>query len=131
MGGCLGCLNPNSRAVQSGAAMQSSSQRGQQNSFQGKGNRLGSAYEHDQQKQQKQQQSTSKISNNNDDPANLPAPRKDPSLSEAERSQQRDARLAAIEKRMPGATAAKKKKKPPSNSEPLRGPNSQPLMRWT
>jgi len=95
------------------------------------GNRLGSAYEHDQQKQQKQQQSTSKISNNNDDPANLPAPRKDPSLSEAERSQQRDARLAAIEKRMPGATAAKKKKKPPSNSEPLRGPNSQPLMRWT
>lgn len=55
----------------------------------------------------------------------------DPNLSTEERENIRAARAMAAEERLKkmGNTGKKTKKKPSSN-EPLRGPNSQPLMRW-
>lgn len=60
----------------------------------------------------------------------LPAKRVDPSLSESERDRQREARLAAAEKRQKASGVSTKKKKQ-NQSQPLRGPNTEPLMRWT
>jgi len=63
---------------------------------------------------------------------NLPAPTYDPNLNAQERTELRAARAAAAEERMKQSGVPKAKKKPkPSSSEPLRGPNSQNMMRWT
>lgn len=55
----------------------------------------------------------------------------DPSLTDADREKIRADRAAAAEARMKKQGLNPKQKKKPSNSgEPLRGPNSEPLMRW-
>ena len=55
----------------------------------------------------------------------------DPSLTEADREKIRADRAAAAEARMKKQGLNPKQKKKPSNSgESLRGPNSEPLMRW-
>jgi hypothetical protein len=54
-------------------------------------------------------------------------PPKDSTLSESERQRQREVRLAAVEKRQQKYPKTTKKKK---SSAPLKGPNSEPLMRW-
>jgi hypothetical protein len=61
----------------------------------------------------------------------IPKPIRNPNLTDAEREQQRLDRLAAVEARLKkqGATTQAKKKKPDA-SEPLRGPNTEPLMKW-
>ena len=71
--------------------------------------------------------------NNNNGDNEIPTPRVDPALSDPERFQQRDARLAAAEQRMKqnNPTSTKKKKKTNNTAAPLKGPNSKPLMRWT
>ena len=68
-------------------------------------------------------------SNDNDDDANLPPPQHDPNLSDSMREQQRRDRLAAAEARMKKHQTGKTKSKNASGA-PLRGPNSEPLMRW-
>ena len=66
------------------------------------------------------------------DDDNVPAPTYDPNLNAQERAELRAARAAAAEQRMKQAGISQPKKKPkPSSSEPLRGPNSQNMMRWT
>ena len=62
----------------------------------------------------------------------IPQPVYDPNLTAADRAKQREHQLAAAEARMKATQPNKKKKKPAdSNAAPLRGPNSEPLMRWT
>eukprot|EP00536_Pseudo-nitzschia_multiseries_P016813 jgi/Psemu1/47912/gm1.47912_g len=104
------------------------------------GNRLGSAYE----QQPPASSSASSAGNNSnsnsnsnkkggtDDSDSLPAPRVvDPSLPQSERDRQREARLAAAEQRRIKAGAKPSKPPKKKTGEPLRGPNTQPLMRWT
>ena len=62
----------------------------------------------------------------------LPQPSVDPNLDEAQRKKIRADRAVAAEARLkkqkiPGQKKTKKK----AAGEPLRGPNSEPLMRWT
>ena len=64
-----------------------------------------------------------------DDP--LPQPAYDPNLSDEAREKMRADRAAAAESRLKkmGATGGKKKGK--KTNIPLRGPNTEPTMRWT
>lgn len=65
----------------------------------------------------------------------LPAPIVDTNLTEEERLRIRAERAAAAEARLKKIGNDKKNKstagKRNNNSSPLRGPNSEPLMRWT
>mmetsp|Transcript_61405 Transcript_61405/g.73861 ORF Transcript_61405/g.73861 Transcript_61405/m.73861 type:complete len:117 (+) Transcript_61405:108-458(+) len=54
----------------------------------------------------------------------------DENLNEEERTDIRRERAAAAEARLKKMGGATKKKIKTSNSEPLRGPNSQPTMQW-
>jgi hypothetical protein len=69
------------------------------------------------------------VVNKNDD---VPAPIFDDNLTNDEREKIRAERAAAAEARLQklGGGTSKRPKKP-SNDEPLRGPNSKPLMTWT
>ena len=108
------------------------------------GNRLGSAYE------EEGGHVNNNNSNNNNDNDNsknktkkkncnkdndIPRRRVDPTLTDSDRIRQRDERLAAVEQRMkqnnnnPQSNKQKKKKKQDTGA-PLKGPNSEPLMRW-
>ncbi|KAG7363932.1 hypothetical protein IV203_037134 [Nitzschia inconspicua] len=99
--------------------------------FQGMGHRLGSANEvpttETVSKQQTPSAQETKMLSSPTSAVLEPPVNTDPTLSDSERQRQREARLAAIEKRL--QTKPSKKKKPPT-SAPLRGPNSEPLMRW-
>jgi hypothetical protein len=69
-----------------------------------------------------------------EDEAGATAPVYDGKLTEEERAKIRADRAAAAEARLKkqgGTTASPSKKKAGSNSAPLKGPNSQPTMRWT
>jgi len=90
--------------------------------FQGTGNRLGSAND------PPPHSATASAGSPNHD-VDLPAKRVDPSLTTSERERQRVARLAAAEKRQKASGVSTKKKKTTQN-QPLRGPNTEPLMRW-
>ena len=59
----------------------------------------------------------------------IPAPLHDPNLSDDLRTKRREDRLAAAEARMSKQSSPPKKNKTDNNA-PLRGPNSEPLMRW-
>ena len=61
----------------------------------------------------------------------VPKPVVNPKLTDGQRSQQREERLAAAEARLKKQGGPPKKKKATNSDEPLRGPNTQPLMRWT
>ena len=87
------------------------------------GNRLGSANE--------PPPTSSAVSGNSKPDTDLPAKRVDPSLTQSDRDRQREARLAAAEKRQKASGVSTKKKKPTNPSQPLRGPNSEYHMRWT
>ena len=101
------------------------------------GNRLGSAYEEEGyadnsnngDSKNKQREKNCKKDNG------IPKPRVDPTLTDSDRIRQRDERLAAVEQRMeqnnnnPQSNKQKKKKKQDTGA-PLKGPNSEPLMRW-
>lgn len=63
----------------------------------------------------------------NDD---TPAPVVDPTMTDEDRAKIRADRAAAAEARLK-KQGAKPKPKKTSKDEPLRGPNSQPTMRWT
>uniref|UniRef100_A0A7S1D1N2 Uncharacterized protein n=1 Tax=Cyclophora tenuis TaxID=216820 RepID=A0A7S1D1N2_CYCTE len=96
-----------------------------QKAFQGQGHRLGTGEE-----ARLNATPSSPLSGgmdrDDDDDRNLPEPTYNPNLTNADREEQRQQRLAAIEAR----SKNKKTKKTKPSSEPLRGPNSQPLMRW-
>jgi hypothetical protein len=102
------------------------------------GNRLGSAYEEEgyannkNNENSKNNKNTKKKNSKDDD---IPKPRVDPKLTDSDRIRQRDERLAAVEQRMkqnnPQSNNNKqKKKKKDTGAAPLKGPNSEPLMRW-
>mmetsp|Transcript_35246 Transcript_35246/g.85295 ORF Transcript_35246/g.85295 Transcript_35246/m.85295 type:complete len:129 (+) Transcript_35246:148-534(+) len=96
--------------------------------FQGTGHRLGAA--HEEEERAKAEAEARMVNKNQPD---VPEPRVDPSLSDSARDRQREERLKAAEERqnkLGGGTQTKKKKKD-TTDEPLRGPNSQPTMRWT
>jgi len=59
----------------------------------------------------------------------VPTPIYDQNLTEEERAKIRADRAAAAEARL--QKSGDKKKKKATNSAPLTGPNTQPLMRWT
>lgn len=59
---------------------------------------------------------------------NIPEPILDPNLTDEQREEARKARLAAVEARLKKQGGPPKKK--PTNNAPLKGPNSEPLMRW-
>lgn len=124
MGSCL-----SSSSANGGVAVQTQpqSKKSKPKSFQGKGNRLGSANEAP--TEQSIGRRSEKTNIKNDD---VPAKRVDTNLSDSEREKQRDARLAAAENRLKkqsgGSTKPKKKN---TGSLPLKGPNTEPLMRWT
>ena len=62
----------------------------------------------------------------------IPQPIYDSNLTSEDRDEQRAARVKAAEQRMKKAGVSQPKKKNKVDpSEPLRGPNSQNLMRWT
>ena len=86
------------------------------------GNRLGSAND------PKPQSAAANTGSPNHD-VDLPAKRVDPSLTNSVRDRQREARLAAAEKRQKASGVSTKKKKTTQN-QPLRGPNTEPLLRW-
>lgn len=88
--------------------------------FQGEGRRLGSAADEEQPLSTSQKYKDEK----------LPKPRKDPKLTATERDALREERLAAAEARQKKNQGTKPKKKA-TDTKPLKGPNSQPLMRWT
>lgn len=87
------------------------------------GNRLGSAND--------PPPTSSTVSGKSKHDADLPVKRVDPSLTQTDRDRQREARLAAAEKRQKASGVSTKKKKPTNPSQPLRGPNSEYQMRWT
>lgn len=61
----------------------------------------------------------------------IPEPVINPNLSDAQRETIRADRAAAAEARMKKqGLNPKQKKKPSATGAPLRGPNSEPLMRW-
>ncbi|KAL3944889.1 MAG: hypothetical protein SGBAC_001034 [Bacillariaceae sp.] len=89
--------------------------------FKGEGHRLGSAND----------EAPSRPANSGkEDNADLPKPRHDSKLTDAEREKQRADRLAAVEARQKKQGGPPKKKKVKSDA-PLTGPNSKPLMTWT
>jgi len=61
----------------------------------------------------------------------VPARAVDPDLTEDERAKIRADRAAAAEARLKKQGGPPKKAKTASSDAPLRGPNSQPTMRWT
>lgn len=61
----------------------------------------------------------------------MPEPAYDPSLTDGERATIRADRAAAAEARLQKQAGIGKKKKPNPDAQPMRGPNSEPLMRWT
>jgi hypothetical protein len=67
----------------------------------------------------------------NRDGDELPEPIHDASLTDDQRAKQREARLAAAEARQKALGGGAKKKTKATNAAPLRGPNSQPLMKWS
>ena len=89
------------------------------------GNRLGSAND-----PPPQLSAAAARSGSSRDKVNLPEKRIDPSVTESDRARQREAVLAAAEKRQKAGGVSTKKKKKPKNTQPLRGPNTEPLMRW-
>jgi hypothetical protein len=84
-----------------------------------KGHRLGTATE--------SSKPSSEAANTLQD--DTPEPIYDPSLTDEQREKIRADRAAAAEARLKKAAAKPVKKS--KDSSPLRGPNSQPLMRWT
>jgi len=95
--------------------------------FEGEGHRLGTGQE------RTAQLSSAAISRPDDEDGTTPEPRHDQNLTDADRERIRAERAAAAEarlKKQAGTSAAKSNKKS-IETEPLRGPNSQPLMRWT
>ena len=86
------------------------------------GHRLGTAAERVDAKPDKEQM-------NRDDATNTPAPVVDDNLTEEERAKIRADRAKAAEARLKQVTGKKKKKKT-TDAAPLRGPNTEPLMRW-
>mmetsp|Transcript_2950 Transcript_2950/g.3958 ORF Transcript_2950/g.3958 Transcript_2950/m.3958 type:complete len:124 (-) Transcript_2950:1127-1498(-) len=97
--------------------------------FRGEGHRLGTVDE-------THFQSSPTTANNIDreDKPNITAPAPvvvDSNMTEEERAKVRADRAAAAEARLKKQGGVVKQKKKPSNNEPLRGPNSQPTMRWT
>uniref|UniRef100_A0A7S4T8J6 Uncharacterized protein n=1 Tax=Ditylum brightwellii TaxID=49249 RepID=A0A7S4T8J6_9STRA len=109
MGNCCGCLKNS----------------GGGSSFGGTGHRLGSA---DENAYGSGGPPSSAAIRRDDD---TPAPTHDPNLNDDERARLRADRAKAAEARLKKQTGGTKKKKPNPDAEPLRGPNSQPLMRWT
>ena len=61
---------------------------------------------------------------------NLPEPVYNPNLTNDDREAARRRQLEAAEARMKAQQPKTKKKKGSSSGEPLRGPNSEPLMKW-
>ena len=88
-----------------------------QKAFKGQGNRLGTGNE------PRSYQSVTA-------PEPLPAPAVDPNVSSADRDRIRAERAAAAEARLK-ATGVDPKKKKKKTNDPIRGPNSEPLMRWS
>lgn len=102
-----------------------SSNKGRE-SFSGQGHRLGTAGE-----------ATfgsgvpKSMRGGSDQQESLPKPVVDPHLDDGDREQIRAARAKAAEARAKKAGHKPQKKKKADPSEPLRGPNSQNMMRWT
>mmetsp|Transcript_21112 Transcript_21112/g.33980 ORF Transcript_21112/g.33980 Transcript_21112/m.33980 type:complete len:122 (-) Transcript_21112:1138-1503(-) len=118
MGNC-GSAN----AVETGAGNSAGSNKKKPTkAFQGTGRRLGAANE----------QVETPVTTTGLTPArkddDLPTPTRDPNVSNDERERQRQARLAAAEARQKKHGGSPKKEK--KSTAPLRGPNSEPLMRW-
>jgi hypothetical protein len=92
-----------------------------QRAFQGQGNRLGSAND------------APRSYQNETVAAEIPQPTYDPNVSDADRDRIRAERAAAAEARLKamGGGDKKKKKAKKSDSSSLRGPNTEPLMRWS
>lgn len=61
----------------------------------------------------------------------IPEPIHDPNLTDDQRAKQREARLAAAEARQKALGGGATKRPKATNAAPLRGPNSQPLMKWS
>ncbi len=89
-----------------------------QRAFHGQGHRLGSGGE---QRSYQNPQPTVEV----------PKPITDPNLSQADRDRIRAERAAAAEARIKAQGGQVGKKKPKKDNVPLRGPNSEPLMRWS
>uniref|UniRef100_A0A7S2Y7H7 Uncharacterized protein n=1 Tax=Entomoneis paludosa TaxID=265537 RepID=A0A7S2Y7H7_9STRA len=94
--------------------------------FQGEGHRLGTAGETYQNQTTPAQGQVMKDRNTEDDTT----PVVDPNVTEDERAKIRADRAAAAEARLKKQGGAPPKKKKVSSDAPLRGPNSQPTMRW-
>ena len=96
--------------------------------FGGEGHRLGSA---DEQRADRAARAAAAESRYTDQPTPV-EPYTDDKLTDEQRAQIREERLAAAEGRLTKEDKKNmKKKKKPSSDEPLRGPNSQNTMRWT
>ena len=61
----------------------------------------------------------------------IPKPSYDPDLTDEQRTQIRADRAAAAEARIQKQGGGGKKKPKKTSAPPLRGPNSEPLMKWT
>jgi len=94
--------------------------------FAGEGRRLGTA-------QERQTAAVDTQINTEEIPNTIPPVQYDPNLTEDDRERIRAERAAAAEARLKkqtgGVTA--KQKKSTTETQPLKGPNSEPLMRWT
>jgi hypothetical protein len=75
---------------------------------------------------QQQEPASSKMARGGDIP---PEPVFDPNLTDEQRENQRTDRLAAVEARLKKQGGQAPKKKKTTNTE-LKGPNTEPLMRW-
>ncbi|GMH64581.1 hypothetical protein TL16_g09679 [Triparma laevis f. inornata] len=64
-------------------------------------------------------------------PERLPDPIVNPNLAQSDRDRIRAERAAAAEQRLKNAGGEVKKKKKKKDTGDLRGPNSEPLMRWS
>ena len=103
------------------------SKRSSSAAFGGEGHRLGSA---DEQRADRAARAAAAEQRYTDQPT--PEPYTDDKLTDEQRAQIREERLAAAEGRLTKEEKKNmKKKKKPSSDQPLRGPNSQNTMRWT
>jgi len=93
--------------------------------FGGEGHRLGSA---DEQRADRAARAAAAENRYTDQP---PEPYTDDKLTDEQRAQIREERLAAAEGRLTKEEKKNMKKKEKPSDAPLRGPNSQNTMRWT
>ena len=95
--------------------------------FGGEGHRLGSA---DEQRADRDARAAAAKARYTDQPQHN-EPYTDADLTNDERAQIREERVAAAEGRLTKQQKKEMKQKKKTSNEPLRGPNSQNTMRWT